>query len=301
MPLAVVLLLAQAAPASAIRYGSDDNGEHPYVGELFFFDPDTPNPLFTDPGTWFSCSGTLVSPTVVLTAGHCAYGIGLNGESTILGGDGDGGRDVWIDFSEAAHFDGIPPNANYGPGQQHQRYLDRVTWLNANPNWRRGTAHPHPEYANPPVGYHDAGVVVLDTALSVGGLGAIAPQGYLDRYAAVARSHVRFETVGYGVTRALPIERVVGDTRRKAEVKLVNLDTKSGDAFILVSNDPGGTDAGGLCFGDSGGPVFDNSTSNLIVALNSFVLNQNCAGIGAVYRIDEPDDLEFLAAYGVTP
>jgi len=59
----VATLLMTAAPASAITYGEPDAGEHPYVGFMIFFDP-------TEPG-WFSCSGTLLSPTVFLTAGHC--------------------------------------------------------------------------------------------------------------------------------------------------------------------------------------------------------------------------------------
>ena len=66
------LLLTTAAPASAITYGQPDNGEHPYVGFMIFFDP-------TEPG-WFSCSGTLLNSTVFLTAGHCTFDIGNDGE-----------------------------------------------------------------------------------------------------------------------------------------------------------------------------------------------------------------------------
>ena len=36
---ALAALLAMAAPAAAITYGQLDDGEHPYVGFLIFFDP----------------------------------------------------------------------------------------------------------------------------------------------------------------------------------------------------------------------------------------------------------------------
>ena len=57
--------LVAVLPASAITHGSLDNGAHPYVGLLFAGD--------ATGGTWV-CSGTLVSPTLFVTAGHCTYG-----------------------------------------------------------------------------------------------------------------------------------------------------------------------------------------------------------------------------------
>jgi V8-like Glu-specific endopeptidase len=60
-------LLAWAAPASAITYGSADGNGHPNVGGLVAAQ------AYSD-GTWIYCSGTLISPTVFLTAAHCAEG-----------------------------------------------------------------------------------------------------------------------------------------------------------------------------------------------------------------------------------
>jgi activator of 2-hydroxyglutaryl-CoA dehydratase len=37
------------------------------------------------------------------------------------------------------------------------------------------------------------------------------------------------------------------------------------------------------------------------VAVNSFALNDNCAGTTGAYRIDQADDLAFLATFGITP
>ena len=149
-------------------------GEHPYVGELIFFDADFIDPRFDDPGGWFSCSATMLSATVIVTAGHCTYGIGLDGESTTTGGgDGSGGNDIWFDFSEAAHFDGFPPSSDYGRDENDQRYEDRAAFLNASPFWHRGTSNPHPEFTPDEFFLHDAGVVVLDESIAMSKYGRI--------------------------------------------------------------------------------------------------------------------------------
>ena len=54
-----------ASPAKAITNGEPDNGRHPYVG-LAVFD--------TASGPSHRCSASLLSATVVLTAGHCTDG-----------------------------------------------------------------------------------------------------------------------------------------------------------------------------------------------------------------------------------
>src|SRR5215212_683261 len=50
-------LLAAVAPAGAITNGVPDGAAHPYVGIIFNDEA--------------FCTGTLLSPTVFLTAGHC--------------------------------------------------------------------------------------------------------------------------------------------------------------------------------------------------------------------------------------
>lgn len=60
-------VLAWAAPASAITYGSADGNGHPNVGGLVAAQ------AYSD-GTWIYCSGTLIAPRVFLTAAHCAEG-----------------------------------------------------------------------------------------------------------------------------------------------------------------------------------------------------------------------------------
>ena len=57
--------LTAVSPASAITNGSADGQRHPNVGGLV-------SPTQYSDGTWLYCSGTLISPTVFLTAAHCA-------------------------------------------------------------------------------------------------------------------------------------------------------------------------------------------------------------------------------------
>ena len=63
----VLVALVLAAPAGAITNGSPDGNGHPNVGGL------VADHAYSD-GTWLYCSGTLISPTVFLTAAHCAEG-----------------------------------------------------------------------------------------------------------------------------------------------------------------------------------------------------------------------------------
>ncbi|MCW2643447.1 MAG: putative Peptidase and chymotrypsin precursor [Dactylosporangium sp.] len=53
-----------ASPAWAITYGSPDGNTHPQVGALIA------DQAYPD-GSWAYCSGTLISPTVFVTAAHC--------------------------------------------------------------------------------------------------------------------------------------------------------------------------------------------------------------------------------------
>ena len=63
--LAAVVSLLVAGPVGAITYGTPDGNKHPNVGGLV-------SPTQYSDGTWIYCSGTLISPTVFLTAAHCA-------------------------------------------------------------------------------------------------------------------------------------------------------------------------------------------------------------------------------------
>jgi secreted trypsin-like serine protease len=60
-----VFVLVGAGAAFAITYGQPDGNRHPFVGSMVRLRPEG--------GVSARCSGTLISPTVFLTAAHCAF------------------------------------------------------------------------------------------------------------------------------------------------------------------------------------------------------------------------------------
>lgn len=258
---ALGLAAATATPAAAIRYGEPDNGEHPYVGIMVAFVDDQP--------AW-RCSGTLVSPTVYLTAGHCTFGADY----------------VRVWFEENARDAGTQYPA--GPGTSVL-----------------GTPYDHPDYDDAAFYLNDLGVVVLEKPVEMPQYASVAPLGYFDPLF-VKRGPVKqqFTAVGYGLQRSLPSQTGLTESRperMKATVRIINQDAmfgekKAGNSVLFTNN----AATGGTCSGDSGGPIFIAGTS-VIAAVTSFGVNANCAGTGGGYRVDQPDDLDWLATFGVTP
>ena len=71
-----------------------------------------------------------------------------------------------------------------------------------------------------------------------------------------------------------PIEQVTGDWIATAE----------------------GANQSGVCFGDSGGPDLLGGTDT-VLAVNSYVTNYNCAGVGYSSRVDIPEILEWIDGF----
>lgn len=307
----LALLAGIAFPAWAITDGEPDGNDHPQVGQLLFYVPDAIDPRFNDPGGWFSCSGTLLTGGRVLTAGHCTFAVGLDGTTTktvdspLVDTDGDGvadngtgGNDIWVNFEEAPDFSILPPSSTFVPDNNADRYVAWVTALNASSEWHHGTANPHPDYNDNAFVLADAGIMMLDEDPGVGAVGALPSVGHLDQYKSARRNDTRFTPVGYGLNTGFPTF-LGGDTRQKASVMLVSLEGTFGiptGTSVVFSSNPGKPHRGGTCFGDSGGPVFEGDT-NLIVAVTSFGITLNCQEPGGYYRIDQPDDLAFIASF----
>jgi hypothetical protein len=283
-PIVGLLLAALlASPAMAIVSGEPDEGEHPYVGELIFYVPDAVDSRFDDPGAWFFCSGTLLNSTIVLTAGHCAFGIGSEG------------ADVWVTFSEEADFEGLPPSSTYARDENDERYDDWSAFFDSNDEWISGTAYPHPEYDDNAFFLHDLGVVVLDEPVELSDYGQLPTINYLDQFTRQNKHDTLFEAVGYGLERSRINLSEGGDTRRKAQVMLINLHSQPEATYALFSNNPGVPHKGGTCFGDSGGPVFqDLGDEEIVVAVTSWGYTYSCSGVAGAYRVDQADDLEWL-------
>ena len=295
---AFALLALMPTIAGAITNGQPDNNAHPYVGELLFYVPDETDPSFPDQGAWFTCTGTLLNATIVVTAGHCAYGVGDDGASTTAGGGtGSGGDDVWIDFSEAPDFSMLAPSSSFTTNAA--RYAAWSAALSASSQWHRANAFAHPQFDPSNFALHDAGVLRLSAPVQMSAYGQLPTPNLLDQVS--KKQH--FADVGYGLEKSGPKIAVGGDTRRVADSVLVNLNGVHGagkGVAAQFSNDNGAAHQGGTCFGDSGGPVIPAGT-RIVAAVNSFVQSDTCTGSTNAYRLDQPDDLAFLAGFGVTP
>jgi len=291
---ALLATVMVATPAAAIKGGEPDRGAHPYVGQLLFYDPTAVDPRFDDPGAFFNCTGTLVSPTIVVTAGHCTFGTGFNGEPRLTGGN-----DVWISFAEVPDYSILPPSSTFVPDRNEDRYEAWAAALNASTEWVRATAHPHPDYDDAAFVQHDVGVLVLSEPVRRSTYGRLPTQGLLDTLYKQDRQRL-YTAVGYGLEGSGPKTSFGGDSRRRADLRLVNLNGVLGVGKGIAAKFSSNAKTGGTCFGDSGGPIFVRGTSTL-VAVVSFGTSSTCAGTSGAYRLDQADDLEFIASFGVTP
>jgi hypothetical protein len=268
----VATLAVAITPAGAILNGQPDGERHPYVALVTFYD---------DEGVYlWRCTGTLMSPTVLLTAGHCTEPPAASAQAWFDSGpieNGDYPLTPVEDRPPCAGFTGWPCTGSDATG----------------------AVHTHPDYDPNAFFLHDLGVVTFAPPGVTGrGFGALPTEGQLSELP----KHATFTAVGYGLQKSFPPSAAWKDqdvkVRLFATPKLVAIDDKKvGDIAILLSSN-GNT--GGTCFGDSGGPNFIGDT-NVVGAVTSFGRTWTCRSPGGAYRIDQPDDLEWLAEFGLTP
>lgn len=159
-----------------------------------------------------------------------------------------------------------------------------------------GTPHSHPQWDPAHFWVHDLGVVTLNHDVTMNTYGALPTLHQLDSLH--AGSSTRFTAVGYGLQLAFPDAAAWKDqavrVRMVAHPWLLQINTNAtGDIDLFLSDN---ASSGGTCFGDSGGPNFLGSTTT-IAAVNSFVYNTQCGGFSGAYRIDQADDLNWLATF----
>ena len=105
--------------------------------------------------------------------------------------------------------------------------------------------------------------------------------------------------VGYGLQQAKTNPKLADKesalkTRYAADLMIVTtkgvtgISRLPGAASMLLSGDQA---HGGTCFGDSGGAILKGTT---LVAVTSFGMNGECAGIGGVFRIDRALELGWI-------
>jgi secreted trypsin-like serine protease len=251
------------APAQAItgNYVLDD--EHPFVGLLVLYDEN---------GDFLGrCSGSLLTPTVFLTAGHCT-----DGASTARVYFQ---RDVGVNYDPATEQDPITGYPDYCAAGTLGTLCATSDEL-----YTYGSVE-----TTPLPNSRDVGLVILDQAITLPEYGSLAAPGTLDSLATRrGTQETTFTSSGYGLTYKTidPAKTVSFRQRLMATSKLTNLRSALNDGFNLQTSGHGGG-RGGTCNGDSGGPVFYGGyTSNVIVAVTSFGLDPLCRGGDFAYRVD---------------
>lgn len=262
MRRAAALLLAFAAvgagTASAITYGQPDGSRHPSTGAMVFFSPSRQAFRVT-------CSGTLIAPTVFLTAAHCTSFLEEHGIS-----------DVWVTFD--AQFSQSSP-LHHGV-------------MHTNPLFNKTSSDPE-----------DIAVITLDDPVLGIAPVHLPPAGLLSAMkGAGTLNGTRFTSVGYGDQEARnePGGHVFTFTgeRRFASGEFNALT----HTLLKLSENPA-TGDGGTCFGDSGGPQFlgaGASETNTEVSL-TLTGDTYCRATNVDYRLDTPQARTFLRNYVTLP
>jgi V8-like Glu-specific endopeptidase len=259
----LALLCAAAAglvaqPAEAITGGVVDT-VHTNVGVV----------RFTTVDGRFRCSGTLISPTVVLTAGHCTEGPATN---------------VLVSFDDALVPDPL------APGITAEEKAARAT------HYLTGTAHPDPGWDGK-LSFskqHDQGVVVLAAPATTKWPdiepAPLLPVGTLDANQGALKNET-FVLVGYGVDIGAKKQQIVVPERRMTTAFLKSVQSEV-VAFQINENDSKA--GGGSCFGDSGGPVF---LGEYVAGDASYVNSLTCNATGAYQRVDTAYSRAFLEQF----
>ena len=243
--VAVFGLSVIPAPAQAITWGTLDGNGHPYVGAIV---------VVRDGVDHEFCSGSLLSPHVFLTAGHCALPL----EQYVPAGV------VFVSFAP----DFMAPGA------------DRHLVVAAIPN---------PEYHwGPTSDPHDNGVLIFRDAVTNVGYTTLAPKDYLDGLlASGVIKDTRFINVGYGSNQT----GIVSGDRQLSYSSYMNL--HKAWLYMSQNNKTGngGTcygDSGGPTF------VKDSATGNLFQVTTVSHGDAACKSTNINYRTDIESSLAFF-------
>src|SRR5215208_5087633 len=271
LALLLGLVLMSALPAGAITGNFEPDFEHEYVGLVVFYDAD---------GEFlWRCSGSLLTDTVFLTAGHCADL-----------GEGAVSARVYFEQDAGANYDpatGVDPVSGY----------PETGGITASTMYSYGFA----DFAGFP-NTHDVGLVILDEPVqtvypNIDTYASLAAAGTLEQYGTGQDAVVTVS--GYGLTYTNPVTTISYRSRLMATTFITNLVSHNTAGFnVQIATNPGGG-RGGTCFGDSGGPILIDDT-NIITAVNSFVLGRNgntCGATAFAYRTDLPEVIAWILAH----
>jgi hypothetical protein len=227
----------------------------------------------------YVCSGTLISPTVFLTAGHCtkpvkAAGSAKNPPTYVT-------FDPTFEWGSSAVIKGTP--------YTHPKACIPLPPFN-------DRCAPPPGLPRFPSGFprYDVGVVVLNEPVRMATYGALPDAGLVD----TLEKGQRFTAAGYGVRGFDPL----GGERYRATVRLLNTKPSVGAIFLKTTGWRGMLRGGeGNCSGDSGGPLFlpDQQT---IVGVSSFgahaqIIRNLCTEPQYFQRVDLPQVLKWVRSF----
>ena len=213
--VAVVATGALASTAQAITYGTPTGSDYSYVGGLVT----NLNSRGETVEPYVYCSGTLISPTVFLTAAHCDI------------------SDLTGDNTACVTFD---------------------PQLTANSKLYCGTYTPSPYYTQRQNDPNDIAVIVFEKPIrGITPATLVDEVGYLDRLFASGELNqsTEFLSVGYGGTEFTSAPG--GPTTQYLDTRMYATGTFNslGPGYIRISQNPS-TGSAGTCYGDSGGPQF---------------------------------------------
>lgn len=254
--LAIAFSQFFVSSAFAIKNGNLDGDGHPGVVLIIMDINGSPA---------YRCSGVMIAPTYVLTAGHCA---GAPGEFS--------GIRIFTE-SDVQNGDNTYPFAG-GPNS-----IEAVRWA------------AHPLYPTAPFFLHDVGMIELSEpfGLAPGEYASLPTVDSLDALATKrGLQNQTFTAVGYGLQEINPVFIQSAKIRMVAHPRLIQINVPgfTGDFSLLLSNNHS---TGGTCFGDSGGPNFIGD-SLVVGGVTSFGINGNCAGTGGVFRMDRQNVQDFI-------
>lgn len=253
------LMVLAAAPAGAVTGGQPDEGRHPYVGGTVLTLPPQNQ-------TFVNCTGSLISPTVFLTAAaHC----GRDGTRRSVSFDEvfDPATSPRLAGTFIAHPDFDP--------KQDTKYDVAVIELD-----------------EPVPGVDPSRLPRLPTA------------GLLDRMKGdrTLNQSTRFTSVGYGFlgyTNGPGGQEPIRGQARRFSVGSFNSLSKT---QLHLSQNPA-RDDGGTCNGDSGAPNFLGSGQDetLVIAGLASTGDTYCNATNVAYRLDTANSRQFLGRYVSLP
>jgi hypothetical protein len=250
-----------AAPrtASLIVNGQPTGNLYPAVGALLF---DFRSDGITGDDEW--CTGSLITPTIFLTAAHC----------------------IVTPYT--------PPGTQFYVSFSPDLFSKSFTYIAA-------TGYVFdPLYGHDVATLHDLALVFLPKGSTKGITPLeLPPAGYLDALkASGVINDLLFVNVGYGTSSTLtgPPDFPFDGKRSYSKSEFMGLQP----TWLGLLMNTNATGLGGDCYGDSGGPKFVDGNNRMIVATVT-TGDYPCRATTWDWRLDTPEARDFLGKYVSLP